>query len=288
MIHCEHVSKKIGRKVVLQELNLHIDEPKLVGLVGRNGAGKSTLMSLIAGLEPPTTGRVTVLERPAFDQLYVAVNTVYIHPNMTFPTHLSLREICQMGAQFYMNWDCTLSDKLLAYFELPMHQTFQQLSTGMKSMFATIFALSTRAAVTLLDEPINGIDEGLRSEMYRVILKDYLAHPRLMIIASHLLDELEHLLEEIVILHDRQVIVHKNIDDFAASHVIWEGDLSKMLAAYPDALIIERSPFGTDRVVVPSSVTASFTQQAISAKELYLYQTAEKKGTIDDVFSNDE
>ena len=53
MIHCERVSKKIGRKVILNELNLQIDEPKLVGLVGRNGAGKLTLMSLIAGLEPP-------------------------------------------------------------------------------------------------------------------------------------------------------------------------------------------------------------------------------------------
>lgn len=288
MINCVNVRKKFGRKMVLDELNLQIDEPKLVGLVGRNGVGKSTLMSLLAGLEKPTKGKVEVLEQVAFDNLYVSVNSIYIHPNMTFPANLSLRELCQMGAQFYMHWDQALSEKLFAYFDIPLHQTFQQLSTGMQSMFATIFGLATRAAVTLLDEPVNGIDEGLRKDMYRAILKEYIAYPRLIIISSHLLDELEHLLEEIVILHQGKVLVHDNIDDFASSHMIWEGELSRMLAAYPDALILERSPFGGDRVLVPSHIKGDFQQQAISAKDLYLYLTAEKKGSIDDVFSNDE
>lgn len=100
MINCVNVRKKFGRKIVLDELNLQIDEPKLVGLVGRNGVGKSTLMSLLAGLEKPTKGKVEVLEQSAFDNLYVSVNSIYIHPNMTFPANLSLRELCQMGAQF--------------------------------------------------------------------------------------------------------------------------------------------------------------------------------------------
>lgn len=288
MIQCTNVQKKFMTTAVLKDVTFAIDGPKIVGLVGRNGAGKSTLMTLLAGLMPPTKGHVTVLEHEAFDDLFVATNSIYVHTQTTFPPHLTLKELCKVAAQFYVNWQQSLVEKLLQYFQIPLYQTFQQLSTGMQAIFKTVFALGTRTQITLLDEPMNGVDEGLRDDLYRAILKEYIAHPRLIIMSSHLLDEMAHLLEEIIILHDGKILVHTEITEFSESFVVWKGDLSKMLAAYPDAKVLPPTAFGEQRVLVPGDVQSSFETQHLSAKELYLQLTSERKGTIDDVYTNDD
>lgn len=288
MIQCTNVQKKFMTTSVLKDVTFTIDAPKIVGLVGRNGAGKSTLMRLIAGLIPPTKGHVKVLDYEAFDNVFVATNSIYIHTQTTFPEHLTLKEVCLMAAQFYVNWQQPLVEKLLQYFQIPLHQTFQKLSTGMQAIFKTVFALGTRAQVTLLDEPTNGVDEGLRDDLYRAILKEYIAHPRLILMSSHLLDEMAHLLEEIIILHDGKILINTEITEFSESFVAWKGDLSQMLAAYPDAKVLPPSPFGQQRVLVPRDAQGSFETDHLSAKALYLQLTSEQKGTIDDVYTSDD
>lgn len=286
MIQCINVKKKMVTKTVLEDVTFTINGPKIVGLIGRNGVGKSTLMQLLAGLTPPTKGHVNVLGHEAFDDLFVATNTIYVHPQTTFPAHLTLKEICHMAAQFYVNWQQSLVEKLLQYFQIPLQLTFDHLSTGMQAIFKTVFALSARAQVTLLDEPANGVDEGLRYDLYRAILKEYIAHPRLIIMSSHLLDEMAHLLEDIIILHDGKVLVHTEITEFSELYVAWKGNLAEMLAVYPDAKVLPTTPFGDQRVLVPGDVDGPFDVQHLTAKELYLQLTSEQKGTIDDVYTN--
>ncbi|WP_010288974.1 ATP-binding cassette domain-containing protein [Kurthia massiliensis] len=288
MIHCQRVSYKVMTTAILTDITFSIEEPKIVGLVGRNGVGKSTLMRLLAGFIQPNKGEVHVLGHHAFDDAHVAANTIYMHPQTTFPTHLTLAEICQLGAQYYNAWEQTHVDKLLRYFQLPMMQSFHELSTGVQAIFKVIFALGTRASITLLDEPMNGVDEGLRDDLYRVILKDYLAYPRLFILSSHLLDEMAHLLEDIIVLHDGKLLTYANISEFSESYVVWTGDLSKMLAHYPDAKVLPDTPFGKSQVLVPGGVEGPFEKRYVTAKALYLYLTSQQKECIDDLYTNDE
>ena len=76
-----------------------------------------------------------------------------------------------------------------------------------------IFGLSTHCELTMFDEPTNGMDEAVRTDFYRALLKDYIAHPRSILISSHHLSEIEHLLEDILLIHKGKVVFHQSLDE---------------------------------------------------------------------------
>ncbi len=83
-----------------------------------------------------------------------------------------------MGADFYPNWQGELAYRLLDYVGLPLTSKHQQLSKGQMATFNLIYGLVSRCALTILDEPMNGMDEAIRTDFYRAILKEYIAFPR--------------------------------------------------------------------------------------------------------------
>ena len=64
IIRIENLSKKFGDVTVLENVNLDIERGKIYGIMGRNGSGKSTIMSIASGMQPPTSGSMTYLEKP--------------------------------------------------------------------------------------------------------------------------------------------------------------------------------------------------------------------------------
>ncbi|GAB49118.1 putative ABC transporter ATP-binding protein [Mobilicoccus pelagius] len=126
---------------------------------------------------------------------------------------------------------------LLEAFEVPERRTPAKLSTGGRAALRAAFALATRAEVTVLDEVHLGMDAVTRRAFYDALLADYAAHPRTMILSSHLLEEIQPLVEDVVVLDRGRVVAAGEVDDVRRAHS--RGD---SLASLTDVLVDLTTP----------------------------------------------
>ena len=175
MIQCEQLTKTIRNHKALKNITCTIESEKIVGIIGRNGAGKSTFLNILAGYLQPTHGTCQISGKNPFNNIQTAANTIMIDDRLSFSNYLTLEEILIMGADFYPNWQDELAFRLLDYASLSKKVKHHQLSKGQLATFNLIYGLASRCALTMLDEPMNGMDEAIRSDFYRVILKEYIA-----------------------------------------------------------------------------------------------------------------
>ncbi|MGE7624756.1 ATP-binding cassette domain-containing protein [Viridibacillus sp. NPDC096237] len=296
VIQCEYVEKKFRKKKALQNITFQIEGEKITGLIGCNGTGKTTLLRILAGMTKQTSGTVTILDKTPFNSLFVSANSILINDQMQFPGSFNLQDILNFAPDFYEKWDAELAIRLLKYFRLSPHSYHSDLSKGMKNTFNFIFGLSTRCIVTMFDEPINGMDEAVRKDVYRALLKDYLAYPRTIIISSHFLDEMEHLLEDILLLDEGKVALHKPLDELREYAIALQGP-ANVVKKWTAGLNVlhEKQEVGNQLYTVLKAQDCTFNEQQllqegisfmpVSANDLCLYLTNTRTGGIDDVFN---
>lgn len=293
MIYGNNVSKEIAGQKAIRDMTFHIKENTISGLIGRNGAGKSTLLKLITGCWYPTQGEIKVLNERPFDSLFVSANSILIDDEMTFPEVLSLGELLEVTEQFYPNWDRGLAERLFSYFELQKGVFYYQLSKGKKSIFNAIIGLCSRVPLTVFDEPTNGMDRSVRQDFYKVLLKDYIAHPRTIVISSHHIEEIESILEDLILIEAGEMLLHLPIDEVREYARGIRGPEAEVRSWLQDKTVLyeERVARGELFAVVKnddkimSAEQGSFTVSAIAAADLAVYLTRKGKGGIDRVFS---
>ncbi|MFJ5716081.1 ABC transporter ATP-binding protein [Neobacillus sp. NPDC093127] len=296
VIECRGLTKVYGGAKALNNLSCKIEENKITGLIGRNGAGKTTLLKIITGFLKESTGELKVFSETPFNNLQVSANVIFIHDQMNLPTSLNLKEILETAASFYENWDHDLANRLLEYFSLNPLQHHNGLSKGMKSTFNAILGLAARVPLTLFDEPTSGMDAAVRKDFYRALLKDYLAHPRTIIISSHHLNEIEDLLEDILLMKDGKELLHLPIADLKEWGLGLQGKTAIVDEWTQNKELIYQKSVGLDQsyVVVRNDFSETERQHArlagieftpVSASDLCVYLTSKTKGGIDDVFN---
>lgn len=300
VIQCHRLSKSYGKMQALRNLSFTIEDKKITGLIGRNGAGKTTLQKIIAGFYRKTSGEITVFGKEPFNSLFVSANSIFVSDEMSFPISLTLQEILEEAGQFYANWDGSLAKKLLDYFSLNPKNHYYNLSKGMKSTFNMIVGLTSRCELTIFDEPTLGMDASVRAAVYRALLKDYLVHPRSIIISSHYLNEIEHLLEDVLVLKDGEALLHLPMSELKEWAIGVQGETSLVKEWIKTRELIHTEQLGTGRlyaVVKNQEVTDSDAYCArleglkvfkVSPSDLCIYLTNKHQGGIDDVFRNDE
>ncbi len=295
VIESNCLTKNYGKIKALNNLSLHIDENKITGLIGRNGAGKTTLLKIIAGFLKPTSGEIKVWDENPFNNLKVSANMIFIDDNLALPEAFSLAEILESAGRFYQNWDMGLAKRLFDYFDLNPKQRQSSLSKGMKSTFNIILGISARCALTIFDEPTTGMDSTVRKDFYKALLKDYLEHPRTVILSSHLVNEIEDLVEDILLLKDGELCMHLPVNDLKELAVGLRGRETAVNELAQGRQLFYRENFGKESlyVVIKNDFTDVHRQNAklagveitpVAIDDLCVYLTAKAKGGIDDVF----
>ena len=291
-IECKNLKKRYMRKNALEDITFQLEDQKITGLIGRNGAGKTTLLKILAGFIKESSGVVKVFSNKPFNNLTVSANSILVDEQMSFPDSLTLAEILQTAPSFYSKWDAELAKRLFDYFHLDSKQQHSKLSKGSQATFNMIFGLATRCELTMFDEPTNGMDEAVRTDFYRALLKEYIAHPRSILISSHHLAEIEHLLEDILLIHKGKVVFHKSLDEVKEYAVGIQGPSEIVEKWTTDEEILHSKQLEDQRryVVVKANPslekvrTEGVTVHSISASDVCMYVTSERKGGIDDVF----
>ena len=293
VVECKDLTKKQGQLNALNDLSITIKENTITGLIGRNGAGKTTLLKILAGYWYETAGEVRVFNEKPFQSLFVSANAIYVDDQMSFSGRLTLADILKEANRFYPKWDAKLAERLFDYFSFQPNQIHIHLSKGKKSTFNMIIGLASRYALTMFDEPTTGMDASVRKDFYRALLKDYLAHPRTIIISSHHLEEIEDLLEDVLLIEQGKKYFHLSMDELKEYAVGLTGRTEIIEQWTANKEVIYSRQIGKDttycvakRDYIPleQAKQLGIEVSSIAASDLCVYLTRKQKGGIDDVF----
>lgn len=296
IIQCTNVTKKFKNSKALNNLTFSIEENKITGVVGRNGAGKTTIFNILSGLNRQTSGEVKVFTEEPFNSLTVSANSILVDDMMYFPASLNLSEILKEAAIFYGNWDATFAKRLFDHFSFDYDQSHEGLSKGKKSTFNMIFGLASRSPLTIFDEPTTGMDEAVRKDFYRALLKDYIAYPRTILLSSHHLNEIEGLLEEVLLIHEGEALIHIAMEDLKNYAIGFRGSNDLLDKWTQGQMVLYRKKISQEQsyVVLKHNYSDENLQQAringleispVSPSDVCIYLTGSAKGGIDDVFN---
>lgn len=215
MLKLEHITKTYGQKVVLQTIDLAFkDQTGIYGLLGRNGVGKTTLMKIINDMIATYEGRVNT----SFNSAYIVFVTSDVSDNNNL-FRGKITNLIRYYESMYPQFDANYAEELLARFNLSPKLKIKKLSTGNKTLVYNILGLATREAVTIFDEPTNGLDSVNRQAFFDILLEDYAKHPRLFILSTHLIQEVENCLTHVIMLKDRLLLLDEAIEDIQARAV---------------------------------------------------------------------
>ena len=206
----ENLTKTYGTKDAAKDINIHVPEGSIYGLIGRNGAGKTTVMRMISGLSKPTSGTYQMYGENKFG-VGVLIESPGIYPNMSATENIRLKCIA-MGC-----YSKSYVDKLLNIVGLENTGTKYagSFSLGMRQRLGIALALVGNPKMIVLDEPINGLDPQGIVEVRQTLERLRADKGITIMISSHILDELGKLADCYGIIHEGKLLDEFTIDELA-------------------------------------------------------------------------
>ena len=241
---CENISKQYKKKEVLHDIDLTIEQGKIYGLVGRNGAGKTTLLSILTAQNPATSGTVTYDGMPVWENQKALDHLCFSRELNTLsvlgPNTIKVKEYLQMARTYYPNWDREMEQRLVAQFDLNPKKKISKLSKGMLSMVTIVVALASKADITILDEPVAGLDVVARDDFYHLLLEEHEATGRTFIVSTHIIEEAANVFEEVIFLKDGEILLKEDTQELLERAVHVSG-LAEEVDAACDGLEIHHA-----------------------------------------------
>lgn len=209
MLESRNVMKRYGGKAAVNDLTMTIEEGHIYGLLGPNGSGKSTWMKMAAALIVPDKGEITL------DGVKIGAETkkriAYMPTEPFYYNYMKIKDVSRYYKDFFEDFDTDRFAVLMQKMELDMNMKVRTLSSGMMAKLKIAAALSRRAQIYLLDEPLNGIDLMARDEVIRTIL-ECMDDRSALVISSHLVEELEKVIDSVIFLKDGQLVLTGDVE----------------------------------------------------------------------------
>jgi len=215
VLSIQKLHKNYGKLIALNQLDLNIQPGQVFGLLGPNGSGKSTCLGMLLGVTNPSSGEFTWFDEPAGTNSRKRIGAILEKPNFyeNYNAVRNLKIVCKIKGIEYTRIEEEL--KRVGLYER-RNDSFKTYSLGMKQRLAIASALLADPEVLILDEPTNGLDPQGISDIRELILK-ISQSGKTIILASHLLDEVQKVCSHFGVLRKGNLIHHgavgKDLDD---------------------------------------------------------------------------
>ncbi|MEU7030558.1 ABC transporter ATP-binding protein [Streptomyces sp. NPDC046275] len=213
MIRAERLTKRYGKRTVVQDLSFTVHPGSVTGFLGPNGAGKSTTLRMLLGLDAPTRGRATVAGRPYADhpapltQVGALLEARSLHPGRSARHHLTALALTHGIPRSRV--DEVLD---LAGLTEVADRRVKGFSLGMGQRLGIAAALLGDPAAVVLDEPVNGLDpEGVL--WIRNLLKSLAAEGRTVLVSSHLMSEMALTADHLIVIGKGRLLADTTVAD---------------------------------------------------------------------------
>jgi len=211
-IKIQSLTKSYGKQSVLENLNLHIKEGEIFGLLGSNGAGKTTLISILNYLESKESGDITILEKEYdTNKAYIQSNSSYIPQSYAFYPELTAYENLEFFAALYKVQSQEIKEKIQEALKMTALEKYKntkakEFSGGLKRRLNIAIGLLNNPKILYLDEPTVGIDPQSRKYILDIIKDINKTQNTTIVYTSHYMDEIEYLCDEIAILDEKHIV----------------------------------------------------------------------------------
>ena len=216
VLECKNSNKKIGKKDILKNVSLEVQEGDILGFIGPNGAGKTTTIKLILGLQKITSGEVKIngydIKRD-FEKAIERVGTIVENPDLYM--YMSGLENLKIIARLYKNVDQKRVEEVikLVGLENRIKDKVSKYSLGMRQRLGIAQAILHKPNLLILDEPTNGLDpEGIK-QLRDLLTKLAKEEKMAILISSHNLAELESFCNKVSIIQNGEIIETSTLEE---------------------------------------------------------------------------
>lgn len=283
-----HLTKHFGPIKAVQDLSFTIEKGNVYGILGPNGSGKSTTLGMVLNVVNKTQGDFFWFDgsdstHNALKKVGAIIERPNFYPFMTASQNLSL--VCKIKEVPKQKIDEKL--ELVGLLERK-NSKFSTFSLGMKQRLAIASALLNDPEILILDEPTNGLDpQGIHQ--IREIIKKIAANGTTILLASHLLDEVEKVCSHVVILRQGKKLYAGSVDGMNASHGFFtlksenQTNLKAALESHPDfASVKEENGFLIAYLKNPMAPAKLNTY--LFEKEIALSHLVHRKESLEEQF----
>ena len=224
MIDIQNITVQFGKRKVLNDIAIQFHQGEMIGLVAPNGTGKSTLMNVIMNYLVPTSGKVEFLNGLSYSS---KTNEVKIHQFVSMMpdqsdlyNHLSGREHLKMFAMMW-NSDMKLIDETIEALNMShyVNKKTGTYSLGMRQRLCFAMQIVANTEIMMMDEVMNGLDPNNVEVISKILLKKK-AEGKLIIIASHLLDNLEKYADRIFLFNEGKLVdANQIVEGFSQARI---------------------------------------------------------------------
>jgi ABC-2 type transport system ATP-binding protein len=217
----DSLGKRFRRTWALRDCTLELPEGAIVGLAGPNGAGKSTLLGLATGLYEASEGSIAVLGRDPRRDASVLAEIGFVPQGSPLYRGFTVAETIRFARATNARWDGDVAGAFLA--RLDGGARVSALAEGDRSRLALAVALGKRPRLLLLDEPFARLDPLAAREFLRLLMDGVAEVGATVVVASHVVADLERVCDHIVLLADGRVRLAANVDELLDSHRLLTG-----------------------------------------------------------------
>ncbi|PGT01126.1 sodium ABC transporter ATP-binding protein [Bacillus anthracis] len=206
---------------LLKDVTFSLKKDCITGFIGTNGSGKTTTIKAILGLILKDSGNISFSgkdmdknERKSKNKIGIVLDEGYFYDELT------LKEMKNVIAPSYTDWDEAVFLSYIKQFNLNLRQKISTLSKGMRMKFAVALALSHHADLLIMDEPTSGLDPLVRSELMNILL-DFMKEPgKSVFFSTHITSDLDI----IILIDDGEILLNEEKDILVETHALVKGD----------------------------------------------------------------
>jgi ABC-2 type transport system ATP-binding protein len=257
-----NLTKKFGALTAVKDLSFTINKGNVYGILGPNGSGKSTTLGIVLNVVNKTNGDFhwfdgTMSTHNALKQVGAIIERPNFYPYMSAEQNLKL--VCKIKGVPLHKIDEKL--EIVGLLDRKYHK-FKTYSLGMKQRLAIASALLNDPEILILDEPTNGLDpQGIHQ--IRQIIKDIAAGGTTILLASHLLDEVEKVCSHVVVLRKGEKLYSGRVDEMISSHGFFE-----LKADQQDELItLLKTHSNFSKLKIEDDLITAFLDEPMSASD---------------------
>ncbi len=288
ILEIKNLSKNYSGLKAVDNVSFKIEKGHVYGILGPNGSGKSTTLGMVLNVVNPTSGSYewfegTTTNHDALKRIGAIIERPNFYPSMTAVQNLEL--VCKIK-----NISKDKIEEKLAVVDLlaRKHSPFSTYSLGMKQRLAIASALLNDPEILILDEPTNGLDpQGIRK--IRDIIQEIAKSGTTILLASHLLDEVEKVCSHVIVLRQGKTLYCGAVDEMNHNYGVVHLDaanrdgLFEFLKGQPYAISVKEEMEGfkvvLNQPVDLGKINAAAFAQNISLNKLYI-----KKQSLEDQF----
>jgi ABC-2 type transport system ATP-binding protein len=285
-LRTENLTKRFGRQLALDGLDLTVPGGEVFGFLGPNGAGKSTTIRLVLGMIRPTAGRAWIFDVDAADVATAHRLVAHVPADVALWPRLTGAEILELLGRTGPGVDAPYRTELVERFALDLSRPAGTYSTGNRQKVALVAAFASRAPLLVLDEPTSGLDPLMEREFRRAVVEAR-ERGQAVFLSSHQLAEVEAVCDRVAILRAGRLVDVARVTELRRLHrtevEAWFAGAAPDLAGLPGVGAVEVvAADGGERVRFALTGAPGPALRALAAADVRV--TAMREPSLEEIF----